>query len=76
MKQMAIGSRRRFLKASSLLGVAAAFDPTTIRAAFANSNITVEEQSMTTAIPAQESNTPATDKNAIRTFQKPNVPEA
>jgi hypothetical protein len=40
MKRADIRSRRRFLKASSILGAAAAFNPGTIRTTFANSNIT------------------------------------
>jgi hypothetical protein len=41
-------------EASSILGVAAAFNPGTIRTAFANSNITAEEGSMTATIAARE----------------------
>jgi pimeloyl-ACP methyl ester carboxylesterase len=58
------------------LGVAAAFNPGTIRTVFANSNITAEEESMTKTIGVQESSTMATDNSSIRPFQKVNVPEA
>jgi hypothetical protein len=67
-------SRRLFFKASSILGVAAAFDLGTIRTSFAHSNFTAEEQSMTTTV--QESSTMATNNSAIRPFQKSNVPES
>jgi pimeloyl-ACP methyl ester carboxylesterase len=58
------------------LGVAAAFNQVTIRTAFANSNITSEEEPMTKTTAVQESSTPATDNRAIRPFQKLNFPEA
>jgi hypothetical protein len=58
------------------LGVAAAFNPGTIRTVFANSNITAEEESMTKTIGVQESSRMATDNSSIRPFQKVNVPEA
>jgi len=45
MKRTDIRSRRRFIKASSILGVAAAFNPGTIRTVFANSNITQRRNS-------------------------------
>ena len=70
------GTRRRFLKASSILGTAAAFEPGTIRKVFTNSNITAEEDSMTKTIAVEEHTTLATDKSAIRTFQKVNFPDA
>jgi hypothetical protein len=44
MKQTDIRSHCRFLKASSILGAAAAFNPAAIRFAFATSNITTEEE--------------------------------
>lgn len=74
MKQTDIRSRRRFLKASSILGAAAAFNPAAIRIAFANPNITPEEESMSTTTAVQESS--ATANSAIRPFQKVRVPEA
>ena len=70
------GTRRRFLKASSILGTGAAFEPGTIRKVFTNSNITAEEDSMTKTIAVEEHTTLATDKSAIRTFQKVNFPDA
>ena len=76
MKQADIRSGRCFLKASAILGVAAAFNPGTIRTAFVNSNIPVEEKSMTTPIAVQQTTKPATDNSAIRPFQKVNFPEA
>jgi pimeloyl-ACP methyl ester carboxylesterase len=76
MKRTDIRSRRRFLKASSILGVAAAFNPGTIRTVFANSNITAEEESMTATITAQESSSPAAHNSAIRHFQKVSFPES
>jgi hypothetical protein len=63
-------SRRRFLKASSMLGVAVAFGPATIGEAFADSRIAEKEDTMT-----QTSATQAADKTAIRPFRV-NVPEA
>jgi hypothetical protein len=47
MKPTYIPWRRRFLKASLMLGAATAFNTGTIRTMFANSNITAEEESMT-----------------------------
>ena len=69
MKQTDDRSRRRFLKASSMLGLAAAFSPGTIAETFANSKarITKKENIMTqTAATGTEQ---ATDKTAIRPFQ-------
>jgi pimeloyl-ACP methyl ester carboxylesterase len=63
-------SRRRFLKARSMLGVAVAFGPTSIGEAFADSRIAEKEDTMT-----QTSATQAADKTAIRPFRV-NVPEA
>jgi len=65
-------SRRCFLKASSMLGVAVAFGPATIGEAFADSksNAAQKENNMT-----QSSATQAADKTTIRPFRV-NVPEA
>jgi hypothetical protein len=63
-------SRRCFLKASSMLGLGAAFMPPTIGEAFADSRIAGKEDTMT-----RTSATQATDKTTIRPFQV-NVPEA
>ena len=59
-------SRRRFLKASSLLGLVVMFSPRTIAEAFGNSRLRTnkEENSMTDTGAAQ-----GTDKTAIRPFQ-------
>jgi len=76
MKQTDIRSHRRFLTASSILGAAAAFNPAAIRSAFATSNITAEEESMTATIAVRDSSTVATGNSAIRPFQKINIPEA
>src|SRR5208282_4891087 len=72
MKQPAERSRRRFLKESSVLGLAAALGPAMIGEAFADSrsNTAGKENPMT-----QTSATQAADKNAIRPFQV-HVPEA
>ena len=70
MKQADDRSRRRFLKASSMLGLTAAFRPATIGEAFADSRIAGKENTMT-----QTSATQAADKAAIRPFHV-NVPEA
>jgi len=63
-------SRRGFLKASSMLGLAVAVRPATIGEAFADSRIAEKEDTM-----AQTSATQAADKTIIRPFQV-NVPEA
>ena len=47
MKQTDDRSRRCFLKASSMLGVAVAFGPATIGEAFADSKTTPQENTMT-----------------------------
>ena len=70
MKEPDGRSRRCFLKASSMLGLAAAFMPPTIGEAFADSRIAGKEDTMT-----RTSATQATDKTTIRPFQL-NVPEA
>ena len=64
-------SRRGFLKAGSVLGLAAAFGPATIGEAFADSksNTPQKENPMTLTNAKQ-----AADKTAIRPFQV-NVPE-
>ncbi len=59
-------SRRRFLKTSSLLGMAAAFSPGTIAEAFADSKSkTIQEEETVTQTSATEQ---AADKTAIRPF--------
>ncbi|HXM11347.1 MAG TPA: epoxide hydrolase N-terminal domain-containing protein [Terriglobales bacterium] len=72
MKEPDDRSRRCFLKASSMLGLAAAFGPATIGEAFADSksNTAQKENTMT-----QTRATQAADKTTIRPFQV-NVPEA
>jgi pimeloyl-ACP methyl ester carboxylesterase len=71
MKQTEDRSRRCFLKASSLLGLAVTFSPATLSEAFANpkSDTAQKENTMT-----QTGATPATDNTAIRPFHV-NVPE-
>jgi hypothetical protein len=63
-------SRRRFLKVSSMFGLAVAFTPSRIANAFKNPkpNTTQEEATMTENSAAQGS-AQATDKTAIRPFQ-------
>jgi hypothetical protein len=70
MKEPADRSRRCFLKASSMLGLAVGFRPATIGEPFADSqsNSAQKENTMTSA-------TQAADKTTIRPFQV-NVPEA
>ena len=58
-------SRRCFLKASSMLGLGAAFMPPTIGEAFADSRIAGKEDTMT-----RTSATQATDKTTIRPFPR------
>ena len=72
MKEPDDRSRRRFLKASSTLGLAAALRPAMIGEAFADlqSNTGQKENTM-----AQTSAAQAADKTTIRPFQV-NVPEA
>ena len=72
MNQANERSRRRFLKASSMFGLAVAFRPATIGEAFADSksNTAQKENTMT-----QTRATQAADKTTIRPFQV-NVPEA
>jgi uncharacterized protein (DUF1501 family) len=71
MKESDDKSRRRFLKAGSMLGLVAAFRPATIGKAFADSksNTPQKENPMTLTNAKQ-----AADKTAIRPFQV-NVPE-
>ena len=72
MKEPDDRSRRCFLKASSMLGLAAAFRSATIGEAFADSQSNTGQKENTMA---QTSATRAADKTAIRPFQV-NVPEA
>jgi pimeloyl-ACP methyl ester carboxylesterase len=77
MKQPEDGSRRRFLKASSMLGMAVAFSPATIAEAFADSKskTTQEEDTMTQTSATQRGSEQTADKTAIRPFQF-NFPDA
>src|SRR5450755_1260543 len=70
MKEPDDRSRRCFLKASSMLGLAVAFSPGTTGEAFADCRIAEKEDTMTQTSAAQ-----AADKTTIRPFQV-NVPEA
>src|SRR6202167_5243451 len=72
MKEPDDRSRRGFLQASSMLGLAVAFRPATIGEAFpdSKSNTAQKENTM-----AQTSATQAADKTSIRPFQV-NIPEA
>ncbi len=72
MKEPDDRSRRCFLKASSMLGLAAAFRPATIGEAFADSQSNTAQKENTMA---QTSATRAADKTTLRPFQV-NVPEA
>src|SRR5580700_9262253 len=72
MKQPDDRSRRCFLKASSMFGLAVAFRPATIGEAFADSK---SDNTQKENIMAQTSATQAADKTTIRPFQV-NVPEA
>src|ERR1041385_1366214 len=73
LKQPDDGSRRRFLKASSIFSLAVAFTPGTIVEAFikSKSGIDQEEDFVTQTSATQ----PQTDKTAIRPFQF-NFPDA
>src|SRR5271167_3893898 len=77
MEQPDDRSRRRFLKASSMLGLAVAFSPGTTGEAFADSQSKTiqEEDAMTQSGAAQQGSEQAADKTTIRPFQV-NVPEA
>src|ERR1700733_1562741 len=66
MKQADDRSRRCFLKASSILGLAVAFRPATIGEAFADSKSNTAQKENTMA---QTSTTHAADKSTIRPFQ-------
>src|SRR5262249_59940324 len=73
-KQPDDGSRRRFLKASSMLGLAAAFSPGTIGAAFADSKSkTAQTEDIIMAQTSAAAQ--ATGNAAIRPFQV-NFPDA
>ena len=75
MKQADEGSRRHFLKLSSMLGLAAALGPGTVAATFADSKLsaTKKENSMTQTTGTGTEQ--ATDKTTIRPFQF-NFPDA
>ena len=76
MKQPDDRSRRRFLKESSMLGMAVAFSPVTIAEAFADSKSksTQKEDTMTQTSATQQGSEQAADKTAIRPFHV-KVPE-
>src|SRR6266849_5184649 len=76
MKQPDDRSRRCFLKASSMLGLAVAFSPATIGEAFADSKFktTKEEGTMTQTSATQRGSEQAADKTTIRPFHV-NTPE-
>lgn len=67
MKQQGDGSRRRFLKTSSMLGLAVAFNPFRILADW-KSEITQRENNMGHNSAAQQSSR-TTDKDAVRPFR-------
>jgi pimeloyl-ACP methyl ester carboxylesterase len=77
MKQAEDRSRRRFLKQSSMLGLAVAFSPGTISEAFADSKSKTiqEEETMTQTSATQPASEQVADKTAIRPFQF-NFPDA
>src|SRR5271170_4410791 len=62
-------SRRCFLKASSMLGLAVAFKSATIGEAFAESRIAGKANTMTRSSATQRGSEQATDKTTIRPFQ-------
>src|SRR5258708_7309476 len=70
MKQTDDRSRRRFLKASSILGLAAAFSPRTIAEAFTNSNSKTNqmESIVTQTNASQLSSEQSPNKAAVRPF--------
>jgi len=68
-------SRRCFLKASSMLGLAVAFKPATIGEAFAVSRIAGKEDTMIRGSATQRGSEQGADRTAIRPFQV-NVPGA
>jgi pimeloyl-ACP methyl ester carboxylesterase len=71
MKPPDDGSRRRFLQASSMLGLTAVFSPKTIDLAFADSNesTTSGKDAMTPTSATQQTTEQTTDKSAIRPFR-------
>src|SRR2546426_2314759 len=77
MKQPDDRSRRCFLKASSMLGLALAFSPARIGHAFADSKseTTPKEDTMTEASGTKRASEQTTDNTTIRPFHV-NVPEA
>jgi len=76
MKQPGDKSRRRFLQASSLLGLAVAFGPGTTSEAFADSQSkTIQKEDAMSQGSAARGSEQAADKTTIRPFQV-NVPEA
>ncbi|HEX7318335.1 MAG TPA: epoxide hydrolase [Pyrinomonadaceae bacterium] len=76
MKEPEERSRRRFLKASSMLGLAVAFSPGTMIEAFAGSKARInEEDNMTQTSATQPAGEQVSDKTAIRPFQF-NFPDA
>src|SRR5512144_684324 len=77
MKPPDDSSRRRFLKANSMLGLAVAFSPGTIGEAWADSTSKTpqQEDTMSQTSATQQGSEQAADKNAIRPFQV-KVPEA
>src|SRR5829696_2929669 len=76
MKKAEDGSRRRFLKGSSMLGLTVAFSPGTIIDVFAGSKSrTNEEDNMTQTSATQPAGAQVPDKTAIRPFQF-NFPDA
>src|SRR5258708_26263902 len=70
MTQPDDASRRRFLKSSSMLGLAAAFTPGSIGGAFADSKskTTQAEETMTQTSAIQPATGQAADQTAIRPF--------
>src|ERR1041385_7242734 len=68
MNQSDDRSRRRFLKGSSMLGLAVAFSPRTIAEAFADSKLTTTKENIMTQTTATATDQ-AADKTAIRPFQ-------
>jgi pimeloyl-ACP methyl ester carboxylesterase len=76
MKQPEDRSRRRFLKESSMLGLAVALSPGTIADAFAHSKSKTiqEEDTMTQTSATQRGSEQPSDKTAIRPFHV-NVPQ-
>jgi pimeloyl-ACP methyl ester carboxylesterase len=76
MKEPEERSRRRFLKASSMLGLAVAFSPGTMIEALAGSKSRInEEDNMTQPSATQPASEQVSDKAAIRPFQF-NFPDA